>query len=268
MLTQTRNFQARNIVAMEPTPGPAGADNTLVAASKLAALDFMVAVQPAAAGSYRPRLTRALLKMQDMQSHYASAGTEFGLVLDALGEEVVSSVFPSIHHVIKQCQAKELAYRIVGYENSIEIKKRSGHAWHTDPAAPFVGCVCRHKRYGYACVVVGWDAECKMSQEWQQQMGVGADLERGASQPFYSVRADDGSSRYAAFDSLEVCSLGKHGRVAASVSRSVEQIHRTHSNLRRFVERFDEERGAFTLSVPMQFRYPDDCTLHAPSSNQ
>lgn len=139
------------------------------------------------------------------------------------------------------------------YSSSIEIKKRSEHSWHTDPAAPFVGCFCVHKRYSYVCVVVGWDPVCKMSREWQKQMGV-AELERGAHQPFHSVRAVDGSSRYAAFESLKVCCPSRV---------QMKQIQQKHPNISRYFTKFDAVRNAFGLNEPMKARYPDDGDLHA-----
>ena len=60
-----------------------------------------------------------------------------------------------------------------------------------------IGMIMKHQRYGYLCVITGWDLRCKASPQWMLGMGVQA-LDGGANQPFYNVFADDGSSRYAA----------------------------------------------------------------------
>lgn len=57
--------------------------------------------------------------------------------------------------------------------------------------------IMKHQRYNYLCVITGWDERCRASPEWMSEMGVD-ELKYGANQPFYTVFADDGSSRYAA----------------------------------------------------------------------
>ena len=49
-----------------------------------------------------------------------------------------------------------------------------------------VGQIRRHRRYGYTCVIVGWDHTNQASEEWQEQMRISS-LPHGADQPFYSV---------------------------------------------------------------------------------
>ena len=50
-------------------------------------------------------------------------------------------------------------------------------------------------RYHYHCVIYGRDEVCKLSKDWQRQMGVSREA---AQKPFYNVLVDDGSNRYAA----------------------------------------------------------------------
>eukprot|EP01063_Lacrimia_lanifica_P012161 TRINITY_DN1876_c0_g2_i1.p1 TRINITY_DN1876_c0_g2~~TRINITY_DN1876_c0_g2_i1.p1 ORF type:complete len:655 (+),score=263.25 TRINITY_DN1876_c0_g2_i1:71-2035(+) len=64
-----------------------------------------------------------------------------------------------------------------------------------------VGQVMYHKRYHYTCIVYGWDPECKASWQWILQMGVN-NLPKQHHQPFYNVLCNDGSTRYAAQESL------------------------------------------------------------------
>jgi F-box protein 21 len=49
-----------------------------------------------------------------------------------------------------------------------------------------IGTAFTHKRYGYAGVVIGWDAHCAAEQDWIRDMNVDS-LPRGRSQPFYNV---------------------------------------------------------------------------------
>jgi F-box protein 21 len=47
-----------------------------------------------------------------------------------------------------------------------------------------VGQVIRHRRYNYVAVIVGWDVECGMDNEWITQNRVDS-LARGRHQGFY-----------------------------------------------------------------------------------
>jgi F-box protein 21 len=49
-----------------------------------------------------------------------------------------------------------------------------------------VGTAFLHKRYGYAGIVIGWDAQCAAEQDWIRDMRVDS-LPRGRTQPFYNV---------------------------------------------------------------------------------
>lgn len=57
--------------------------------------------------------------------------------------------------------------------------------------------VCYFFRYGYNCVIYGWDPACMMGHEWIRNMNVHS-LPHGPHQPFYNVLVEDGSCRYAA----------------------------------------------------------------------
>jgi F-box protein 21 len=76
------------------------------------------------------------------------------------------------------------------------VVKRRTHPKHVSVTYR-VGLVMHHKRYDYICVIYGWDPVCRMSKEWQNQMGVHL-LPNKHKQPFYNVLVDDLSIRYAA----------------------------------------------------------------------
>lgn len=60
---------------------------------------------------------------------------------------------------------------------------RDQHATHVTHR---VGQHFRHKRYGYAGFIIGWDLKCGAETRWIQQMRVD-ELPRGRHQPFYNV---------------------------------------------------------------------------------
>ncbi|XP_070131529.1 F-box only protein 21 isoform X7 [Equus przewalskii] len=80
-------------------------------------------------------------------------------------------------------------------EVGVEVKLRS-HEKHRDVCYS-IGLIMKHKRYGYNCVIYGWDPTCMMGHEWIRNMNVHS-LPHGHHQPFYNVLVEDGSCRYAA----------------------------------------------------------------------
>ncbi|KAK7809141.1 hypothetical protein U0070_006155 [Myodes glareolus] len=80
-------------------------------------------------------------------------------------------------------------------EVGVEVKLRSEEK-HRDVCYS-IGLVMKHKRYGYNCVIYGWDPTCMMGHEWIRNMNVHS-LPHGHHQPFYNVLVEDGSCRYAA----------------------------------------------------------------------
>ncbi|KAK2102706.1 F-box protein 21 [Saguinus oedipus] len=80
-------------------------------------------------------------------------------------------------------------------EVGVEVKLRSDEK-HRDVCYS-IGLIMKHKRYGYNCVIYGWDPTCMMGHEWIRNMNVHS-LPHGHHQPFYNVLVEDGSCRYAA----------------------------------------------------------------------
>lgn len=66
-----------------------------------------------------------------------------------------------------------------------------------------IGLIMKHKRYGYSCVIYGWDNKCEASAEWITQMGIN-ELPNKDQQPFYNVLVEDGTNRYAAEENLTI----------------------------------------------------------------
>lgn len=69
-----------------------------------------------------------------------------------------------------------------------------------------VGMIVMHTRYNYRCVIYGWDESCEMSESWMIRMRVDQ-LQMGRRQPFYHVLVEDGTTRYAAQENLEPCTM-------------------------------------------------------------
>lgn len=106
-----------------------------------------------------------------------------------------------------------------------------------------VGLIMKHKRYDYMCVVTGWDRKCMASLEWIQRMGVDR-LERKDHQPFYNVLVNDGSSRYAAQESLE---MPTHGEVI------------NHMDIGRYFQKYCDIY--YLPNKQSQEEYPDDLAV-------
>ncbi|XP_027431342.1 F-box only protein 21 isoform X6 [Callorhinus ursinus] len=96
------------------------------------------------------------------------------------------------------------------------------------------------KRYGYNCVIYGWDPTCMMGHEWIRNMNVHS-LPHGHHQPFYNVLVEDGSCRYAAQENLEY---------------NVEPQEISHPDVGRY---FSEFTGTHYIpNAELEIRYPED----------
>ncbi|XP_031447949.1 F-box only protein 21 isoform X2 [Phasianus colchicus] len=106
-----------------------------------------------------------------------------------------------------------------------------------------IGLIMKHKRYGYNCVIYGWDPACMMGHEWIRNMNVHS-LPHGPHQPFYNVLVEDGSCRYAAQENLEYNS---------------EPREIPHPDIGRY---FSEFSGTHYLAnTELELRYPEDLEL-------
>ncbi|XP_074868937.1 F-box only protein 21 isoform X2 [Carettochelys insculpta] len=122
-----------------------------------------------------------------------------------------------------------------------EVKHRSDEK-HKDISFS-VGLIMKHKRYGYNCVIYGWDPTCLMGQEWIRNMNVHS-LPHGPHQPFYNVLVEDGSCRYAAQENLEY---------------NLEPHEILHPDTGRY---FSEFTGTYYLAnEELEIRYPEDLEL-------
>ncbi|XP_054721010.1 F-box only protein 21-like isoform X1 [Uloborus diversus] len=82
----------------------------------------------------------------------------------------------------------------------IKVQYRGGYNKEVKYA---VGMIMKHKKYGYRCVIYGWDNVCTASKDWIRQMGV-SNLSNKEKQPFYHVLVNDGTNRYAAQENLKI----------------------------------------------------------------
>ncbi|KAJ6659117.1 hypothetical protein lerEdw1_019420 [Lerista edwardsae] len=106
-----------------------------------------------------------------------------------------------------------------------------------------VGLIMKHKRYGYNCVIYGWDPACMMGHEWIRNMNVHS-LPHGPHQPFYNVLVEDGSCRYAAQENLE---------------HNLEPCEIPHPDIGRY---FAEFAGThYVANAELEIRYPEDTEL-------
>ncbi|KAL7986786.1 hypothetical protein Chor_013069 [Crotalus horridus] len=106
-----------------------------------------------------------------------------------------------------------------------------------------VGLVMKHKRYGYNCVIYGWDPACMMGHEWIRNMNVHS-LPHGPHQPFYNVLVEDGSCRYAAQENLEL---------------NPDPHEIPHPDVGRYFEEFADTY--YVANPELEIRYPEDVAL-------
>ncbi|KAJ7103353.1 YccV-like-domain-containing protein [Mycena belliarum] len=139
-------------------------------------------------------------------------------------------------------------------QNALEIEQQEAVVVHRRtpqvPIAHCVGMVFEHRRYLYMGCIIGWDATCAATEEWQEKMHVN-NLGRGAMQPFYHVLSLDGGQRYVAEDNIEPMSLTPD--LARQFLTELPSLPRYFSDLK-----VDSGRGRWQLSPEMQRAYPHD----------
>ncbi|KAG9086376.1 hypothetical protein FRC06_003119 [Ceratobasidium sp. 370] len=146
---------------------------------------------------------------------------------------------------------------------SVDVKTR------TREGVPrwWVGMVFRHAKFRYVGVILGWDEVCAAGEEWILEAGVDR-LPRGRNQPFYTVSAEDGSSRYVAEENVvPLPSLATETEaeqrvtwftVRALMLTGTWTIEQTFSRVE-----VDEKlgRGWFVPAVNTANEYPEDTAL-------
>jgi len=144
-----------------------------------------------------------------------------------------------VDYLMNNCQM-QMEDRDKGEEEQ-EIKKRGVAASFPYGQVLFwTGQVCRHKKYGYLCLVHGWDPVCTASKSWISQMGVDK-LEDKDTQPFYNVLVADGSNRYAAQENL----------------LPIDPEPVSHPEVGRYFESF-QARVGYLPNQELAKLYPDD----------
>uniref|UniRef100_A0A4W3HTS1 F-box protein 21 n=1 Tax=Callorhinchus milii TaxID=7868 RepID=A0A4W3HTS1_CALMI len=157
-------------------------------------------------------------------------------VLDIL--QRVQVIDPSHHNVghMIQLTLEQIARKNLMAE--LQIKHRTNEK-HREVAFS-VGLIMKHKRYGYDCVICGWDPKCMMEVNWMRNMGV-YNLPNGPNQPFYNVLVQDGSCRYAAQENLVY---------------NPAPLEIGHEKVGRY---FSEFTGFhYVANVELQMQYPSD----------
>ena len=108
-----------------------------------------------------------------------------------------------------------------------------------------LGQCLKHREKGYRGVVVGWDEECKQTDEWCQSMQIDS-LPGGRAQPFYHVLVDrrDGEKAHMAY-------------VAQASVEALKVQPIDHPNfLGSFTGDIDTAKGTWTPSQLLREQYP------------
>lgn len=139
-------------------------------------------------------------------------------------------------HIIQMLQVYETHHSKDTTDNIREIEPKL----RTENIAYAVGMIMRHRLFNYICVVYGWDPLCAASEDWIRQMGV-ENLPMKSQQPFYNVLVEDGSTRYAAQENLEVAD---------------EPVWVNHLEVGRYFEKFC--KIYYIPNAEKQMEYPQD----------
>lgn len=139
-------------------------------------------------------------------------------------------------HIIQMLQVYETHHSKDTTDNIREIEPKL----RTENIAYAVGMIMRHRLFNYICVIYGWDPLCAASEDWIRQMGV-ENLPMKSQQPFYNVLVEDGSTRYAAQENLEVAD---------------EPVWVNHLEVGRYFEKFC--KIYYIPNAEKQMEYPQD----------
>jgi len=113
-------------------------------------------------------------------------------------------------------------------------------------------CMTHRKHVGMRGVIVGWDRECRESDEWCAANGIDA-LPKGRAQPFYQVLVHEhDATAYVA-----------HEMVESTAPRRIDHPHFQARTLEGapwgvFTGEVDEEHGTWRPSVALREQYPLD----------
>ena len=126
------------------------------------------------------------------------------------------------------------------HDNAPKTVKTRGHGSLTNVRYR-IGQVFQHKRFQYYAVIIGWDVECRASDQWMSQMRV-HDLARGKQQSFYHVLVEDRSTRYVAEENIRLSQQGPPDSLMNIAGQ--------------YFKRWDHETKSFESNIKDE--YPDD----------
>jgi F-box protein 21 len=162
--------------------------------------------------------------------------SELMTTLVKLQDDLETRARDQAQHIMQMLQVYETHHSKDTTNNIPEIEPKL----RTESVSYAVGMIMRHRQYNYKCVIYGWDSLCAASQDWIQQMGV-ENLPKKGHQPFYNVLVEDGSTRYAAQENLEV---------------ALEPVQVQHLEVGRYFEKFCSVY--YVPNAEKQMEYPQD----------
>ena len=140
-------------------------------------------------------------------------------------------------------------------EYAVELRQ------HDDTEVRYdLGQCMTHKTLGYRGVVIGWDSECRMSDDWCRSTGV-HELTHGREQPFYHVLVDKRDQ-----PGSQIAYVAQESIVSADVT-AIDHVHFQFTFAdpgASFTGEVDEERGTWRPSPALREQYPlglDGCWL-------
>lgn len=149
----------------------------------------------------------------------------------------------TLQRVLVERDASEVQPRLREQEKNAEKGDNKDITHH-------IGTVFRHRKWGYVGVITRWDPRCCADELWIRSNNVDALDNDGRSQPFYSIHADDGSSRYIAqVNVVPMKTVHTH---------TINKIVDRHENLGLTFTHALPSKGLFVLDPTHRLKYPED----------
>jgi len=115
-----------------------------------------------------------------------------------------------------------------------------------------VGEVLEHPKYGWTCVVLGYDASCKMDEQWMLDNVAPDDahrLSQFGDAPWYDILCDDGLMRYG--------SQLTHTRADGAMEFKMSAAEEGKYILDMLFERYDKTNNRYVANRDLALRFPD-----------
>ena len=123
-----------------------------------------------------------------------------------------------------------------------------------------VGEILEHPKYGWTCVALGYDSQCRNDIEWVRQNAHDGDLDRVElmhASPWYELLCDDGLLRYGS----QLTHQRRRDKFEFVEQGFPEAQEVANIMLHMLFERFDDETHRYIANADLAKRFPDEVTV-------